>query len=404
MNLLQRIISMVLDWDGGDFRKATERIRRSNDGANDAHLAAIDQHISASRDQHTKIREKSLRENKSIIYVILESQDPAMIDTLTEVQHNECLEYYSAKLAIRDREKIIEVLCRHSPDFTTSIIRDSVAAFEPMIRTIHKQIDLRKHLTAGERFLTDFIATSKPKKDTNGQQKEGVTPPTVEDYVALLRRNRGLLYDYLHDVAKGCPDLRETWRAWARDAVKVFRRNPSADGGIDPNKRHSDSDAGMLNDALQNMFNRLPNDKKETAVRSLDAHADYLHNLEEISTTSMQDILDHMDGNKKVGSGSVSGPGIFAARWHSLLDDTPITPITPTGPIRHGRDVKNSKAIGKTDATTGSEAWDPSTISRKEEDARPQPPNVSVIVELFGPDFKRLVADISSRRQTGVNS
>ncbi|OTA60719.1 hypothetical protein K449DRAFT_331867 [Hypoxylon sp. EC38] len=401
MNLMQRIISLVLEWDTSDFRKAIDGIRRSKDRPNESHLFAIDEHIQASREQHEFIRQLSIKDAKSIIIAILETKDKCLVESLTDSQHTQCLEYYSAQLAIRDREKITEVLCRQTPDLTTAIVRDGVSVFEPMIRTIHKNVDLRKHIGSVESFLTDLIATSKPKKRDGGQSQNGTTPPSVEDYVTLLKRNRQLAYDYLHDFAKGCPDLRTTWLDWAKDSLKFFRQKSkttkSPNSTVTENGNSILYGAGDMDEQLQNLFSKLTDDKQKSVKGAIDAHVRYLSALEDMSWARIQSIIDGVDEleNKKTG-GNMSGPGVYITRWHCLLDETIVTPNTPKGPPRRGKHVKSVKALGKTEAIAKSEVWDPDTLTRQEEQARPESPDVSVVIDSLGPQFKGLVADISS--------
>ncbi|XXG96819.1 hypothetical protein Hte_003110 [Hypoxylon texense] len=386
MNLFQRIISLVLEWDTGDFRKATDGIRRSKQRPDDSHLAIIDEHLQAPREQREATRELSKLDNKSIVIAILETKDKSIASSLTETQHTQCLEYYSAQLAIRDREKIAEALCRQSPDLTTSIVRDGVSVFEPMIRAIHKNVDLRKHIGSVESFLTDLIATSKPKKLDSDRPP---IPPSVEDYVALLRRNRQLAYDYLHDFAEGCPELRETWLDWAKNSLKAFRQgsedNNPATGGMDKQ--------------FQDLFDGLADDKKSSVQAAIDAHARYLPTLEEESMARMQRIIDgvgEIEEKRKV-DGNMTGPGVYITRWHCLLDETIITPSTPTSAPRTGKDVKGFKALGKTEAVASSETWDPDAVTEQEEQRQPDPPDVSAVIDAFGSQFRNIVADISSK-------
>ncbi|KAI1803514.1 hypothetical protein F4811DRAFT_524415 [Daldinia bambusicola] len=388
MNLLQRIISLVLEWDTGEFRKATDNIRRSKNGPNESCLAAIDEHLQASRDQHESFRELSKRDGKSIIVAILEAKDESLLKSLTEEQHAQYLQYYSAQLAIRDREKITEVLCRQTPDLTTTLVRDVVSVFEPMIRDIHKNVDIRKHLSSVESFLTDLIETSKPKVQENGKPQGSTTPPSVEDYVTLLKRNRHLAYEYLRDFADGCPDLRETWLDWAKQSLETFRRTPKGKGIDEP---------GEIDRNLQDLFSRLPLDQQTSVRESIDNHVRYLSTSEKVSTMRMQSIIDGLAAyEKKEMCGSMGGPGVYITRWHCLLDETIVTPNTPKGPPRRGKDVKGLKALGKTEAIAKTEAWDPDALTRQEEQAWPEPPDVSIVVNTLGPQFRTLIADIAS--------
>ncbi|KAI0010231.1 PX-associated-domain-containing protein [Xylariaceae sp. FL0662B] len=406
MNLLQRIISLVLEWDAGEFRKATDSIKASEDRPSDAHLTTIHEHLQSSRGQRELIRKKSEEEEKSIVIAIFEWKNKDLIDNLTDTQHSQCLEYYSAKLAIRDREMITEVLCRQSPDLTTSIIRDGVSVFEPMIRAIHKNVDLRKHIGSIERFLGELIDTSKPKKRESAQKKDEVCPPSIEDYVGLLKRNRQAAYEYLHDFAVGCPDLRETWRDWAKSAIKVFRQDSENGIKIGDEKDRSDnlssnptslpSDTGAMDAILQHLFIDLPNDKQSRVKAAIDSHVEYTSSLEEISTKRIQRIIEAPD-DKGRSDWNSGGPGVYIARWHSLLDETTISPSTPKGKPRRGRDVKGSKALGKTDVVANPESLDPGFATRQEGQTWPNPPDVSVVIDALGPQFKDIVSNLSRR-------
>lgn len=389
----------MLEWDTGDFRKTIESIKQSKEKPSESHLAAIDEHLQASREQHAAIRELSKREEKSIIIALLDAKDKDLAVSLTEAQHTQCMEYYSAQLAIRDREKITEALCRQSPDLTTSIVRDGVSVFEPMIRAIHKNVDLRKHISSVESFLTDLIATSKPKKHDDGQKQNGAMPPSVEDYVALLRRNRRLGYEYLHDFAEGCPDLRKTWLDWVKNSLAVFRQIPETNGSIPAKTVNASSyGAAKMDKDLQSLFDNLPDEKKSNVKDAIDAHAMYLSTLGNVSITQTQSIIDRVDELEKGRTGgSMSGPGVYITRWHCLLDETIVTPNTPRGPPRRGKEVKSLKALGKTEAIADSETWDPDALEEEKGHARPDAPDVSAVVDALRSQFRELVADISSK-------
>lgn len=397
-----RIISMTLEWDAGDFRKAIEKMKRTKDRVSDECLAAVDQHIQANREQHDSVRETSQKQNKSIVVAILESVDGKLVDTLTDTQHSQLLEYYSAQLAIQDRVKIVDALCRQNPDFTTSVIKDVLAVFEPMIREVHAHVDLRKHVCALEKLLTDLIKTSKPKKSTSdkSQKETASTPASVDDYVDFLRRNRYMLFDYLHDVAKGCPELRETWRAWAKEVVLTFRQNGRSEATtLDENaKKDSGVDgqelsAGSMDGDLQRLFNTIPIEKRGSTLAEIDALVQYLQKLEDISKERMQRIT----AGGTQGADHMSGPGVYLSHWQSLLDNTVISPKSKQGPLRTGKVVKGVKASGKTEAVASKDSSDAVAIHAKEESSRPKPPNTTGITSQLGAKFKELVAEKSSQ-------
>ncbi|KAI0882037.1 uncharacterized protein GGS22DRAFT_196207 [Annulohypoxylon maeteangense] len=396
MNLMQRIISLVLEWDAGDFRKAVDNIRRRKEGPSEAHLDTIDEYLQASRQEHEATRELSQSDSMSIIITILETRDKGSTKSLTDTQHTQCLEYYSAQLAIRDREKITQALCRETPDLTTTIIREGVSVFEPMIRAIHKNVDIRKHINSVESFLSDLIKTSKPKKREDGKAQNGTVPPSVEDYVALLNRNRQLAYDYLHEFAKGCPELRTMWLEWAKNSLQFFRQPPENSSSPKVQSRCSFGTKEM-DKSLQTLFDELPKDEQSSVKAAIDAHAKYLSTLEDMSWARVQRIIDGVDNQEKETSGNMTGPGVYITRWHCLLDETIVTPNTPRGPPRKGKDVKGVKALGKTEAIAKSESWDSKAISEQEEQTHPDAPDVSIVVDALAPQFKNLVADISRK-------
>lgn len=225
-----RIISGVLSADSSEFRKTADNIEKAKDGPPKKVLARIKDYISQPRSVHDKTRETSLGSPTSIIAVILGEGT----GTLTQEQHTMCLEYLSACLAVRDREEITKVLCRHKPDHFTQAIRDVVSSFEPIIRSVHEKIDLREHLTSIESTLTDLINTSKPKANPvtisniqTGSLDAGDGPtetraPSIEDYVGLLMRTKQLVYNLIHDVLSKCPEVADGYRGYCKQASKAF--------------------------------------------------------------------------------------------------------------------------------------------------------------------------------------
>lgn len=413
----------MLSWDASDFRKQAEKVESSKDKPSKEQLAALREHIALPRGVQEEARRTSLAEHKSIIAVILDSTDPKLTASISEAQHAQCLEWYSAQLSVRDRDELSNVFCKSTPDFLTGVMRDAVSAYEPFIRSLHGSLDLRPHVTALETFLNDFIETSKPKqvKNRNGGKWKNLgagsgkntpiqtRPPSVEDYVALLRRNRHLLYKYLHQFAENCTDVREKFRDWANGTIRRFR---DASGSEAPNNTGPGSGAaGAMSDSLQAIFGQLPPETQKSVLAGLDSHAAYLSKASNISTQRMQRILDALnEGEKKSGEkegsskrntpprGSsegddMSGPGVYLMRWESSLDGTLITPATAQGPVRTGREVKGEKVSGKTGSEGVKDGWDAGAIAREEDSAVPQAPDVSVVMEALGESFRNVVRE-----------
>ncbi len=368
----------------------------------------------------------------SMVAAIFNDAAPLLLPSLTEAQHAQCAEYLCALLEIRDREEITRVLCRSNPDLFSQALREVVAAFDSTIRVVHRNVDLREHVSAAEGFIGDFIKTNAPKKRPNGStagatgdQKSDWTgnAPSIEDYVSLFRRNRHLLYNWLHQIASQCPEIREDFRAWAKQAVRTFRQSrrptssdapkasPPEDGkppGIDTQRKGA---AGALSSNLQTLFVSLPPETRGRIAKTLDAHTAYLISLETLSLNRMQHILDDMpEGgvlasptDEDTSSSTICGPGMFISRWQQLLDETIITPATPTGgPLRRGKDIKGSLAQGKTVISAAAkDGWDASELARFVEKDVPSPPDVGIVVEALGGKFRRLVVDLLKREMVG---
>ncbi|KJZ74741.1 hypothetical protein HIM_05858 [Hirsutella minnesotensis 3608] len=214
MNLLQKIISLVLSWDASDFRKGADQVEKAKDRPDDFVLRIIREHVALGREDHEAARAASVRKGQSIINIIVTAVDPALAAALTEQQHAQCLEYYAALLAIRDREAISASLCRETPDHLTQAVREGFAAYTPMIRLVHERIDLKTHMDALQNFIDDFIQTGKPDRKTGAV-------PSVDDYVALLHKHRGFLYRFLHHIASKTPEVWSWYRDWAKASAVI---------------------------------------------------------------------------------------------------------------------------------------------------------------------------------------
>lgn len=425
---------MVLSWDAGEFRKQASQVEsgKDKDRPTKEQLAALREYMNMPASAHQALREVSTTQQRSIVAVILENTDPSLTESLNDAQHAHCLAWLSAELSARDRDEITKVLCKSQPDFLTAALRGAVDTYEPFIRAIHEGMDLREHISAVETFLNDLFETSKAKKlkggggsskfKKNGKTKTHeviTTPPSVEDYVALLNRNKGLLFTYLHQVAKNCVDLRERFKDWAHVVIAEFRTPQHGSNS-------QDAGAGAMSAVLQDMYASLPPDTRNTVLARLDAHAGYLAELDALSEGRMQRVLDQLhsesgrEGKTLVsGSGSgrsspkpasspasprtstghgasAAGPGVFLMRWGSLLDATPITPATPSGPVRCGRDVKGQKAWGKTAVDDVAEPH--ASVVKTNDGGRdlrePEAPDVRVVMEALGGRFREVVNDV----------
>jgi hypothetical protein len=350
MNLLQQIISTVAAWDTAEFQKKANKLESCKEAPKKEVFKAIKTHVYASRDKHDAVRNISIGESKSIVAVILGNANPPIdTESLTKDQHSVAMEYYSNYLSIRDREEITKILCKMQPDVLTSAMKDLVSAFDPVIRSVHKAVDLSDTVSDAQNFLTDLIKISKPRK-TNGSastagsrvnsrssspNRNEATPasaasvtdalgnmhvPTVEDYVKLLRTHMPSSHKFVHQVCKNAPDLANQYRDYAKSVLDEFRGDMEA-------KSNEERGAGNMTAPLQSLFSTLSADKQQELAKLLDQHEKHLQTLKQTSHTRLDGIMSstRQSANKKTtGSsaepGTTHGPGMYLSRWHSLLD------------------------------------------------------------------------------------
>jgi len=339
------------------------------------------------------LRNISIKQSKSIITIILESSEPPVSPELQDPEHAHALEYYSTHLSIRDRDQLTKILCRLQPDLLTQAIREVVAAYDPIIRAVHNAVDLSGTLTDLENFLTDMIKMSKPKKQMNGEaaQKDshkshsGEQLPSVEDYVTLLRKHMPSAHRFLHQIAKNGPEVTNLYRTYAKEAAAEFRdpSPPIVEDGAKfsgPESTPLEPAAGAMTGPLGALFSTLSDADQTELLSVLDSHSKYLAALKSSSATRMTSII----ANK---SSTAYGPGMYLARWHALIDGTPITPATAKGPVRLGKEVK-----GEMDR----KAHKPKEIGRGGKDLVastdvPDASNIGPVVEKLGPQFKEIL-------------
>src|SRR3569833_578465 len=405
-------MSLVLSWVGSVFRKSAEKIEKARDGPGKDHLGSIREHaMRGSLADHREVRTKSEEECRSIIVSIFDSVDPELSRSLSEPHHALCISYYSAVLSMDDREKLTSDLCRQNPDLFTQAVKELVAALDPVIRQLHDVIDLKEHLGDAEIFVEKFLEVGKGKKPDlrNGNGSAQRIPSTTKDYVELLRHNKQLLYKWLHRVASQTPPVRDMFRDWAVETIKVFRdtnpESPTRDSAARTGSYDS-SGAGTLSAELNKLYVALPEEKQKSVLSVLDLHAAYLNSLEMTSTMRVQEILNELGGNGQMGDdSSLSNPGVYLVRWQNLMDNTLVTPEKADGAPRRGRDVKHDLTQGKTGAeSSGKNSRSPSPHpmagaikSRWASQEAPEAPDSGLVTDALGLAFTELLQDVASK-------
>jgi len=168
---------------------------------------------------------------------------------------------------------------------------------------------------------------------------------------------------------------------WAKKAALQFRQDTDAPS--------SNSGAGNLESSLQEMFQKLSPDKKNSILPVLDEHNKYLDALNKSSYTRLESVLKAPPSknpalNKIMSSSTVAdplpaeqgaspppsefttteqGPGAYLDRWEDLLDKASLTPLSIDGNVK-------AKSARNVDVPA---------------------PNVNIVIEALGSNFRNLL-------------
>ncbi|KAL9624677.1 MAG: hypothetical protein Q9160_001031 [Pyrenula sp. 1 TL-2023] len=327
MNLLQIIVSTVLGWDVGSLKKRASQIEKDKNAPSKEQLSKLRDYVHQDREEHERCRKKS------------------------------------------NRQRLVDVLCRHNPDLLTPILRDLVTAYEPIIRAVHNAVNLSGTVYDAQVFIDDFIKLSKAEKRSH---------PSVSDYVALLEKHQSSTHRFLHQVTKNGKEMTEEYRVFTHEVTKHFQQSAPDSSSITNDDR--------MRDALNNLVTSLTESESDTVIHEIDDYAAYLSVLYFSSTERSTAIFS--GGNSGSTQDQSLGPGAYIERWQSLLDETAITPAKAEGPVRSGASLEVKKAA-RTDVD-GEKKGD----ERKEKEAEQQmrqAPDVRRTRELLGQRFYELL-------------
>ncbi|KAL8937892.1 MAG: hypothetical protein Q9216_004198, partial [Gyalolechia sp. 2 TL-2023] len=227
MNLLQQIISQVLSAEITELKKRIKAIEQSPDCPNKSQLEQLRNYASKSANEQKMMRTSSRSHSISIVAVIL-SPSPTKPTTLSAPTHTLALDYLSVHLSILDREKLIRVLCHHTPDHLTTSVRELVKVYDPIIRALHNAVDLAAGVSDLQAFLDDLIALSLLDKTSSSGDRSGnggvkmkkKRVPTVQDYVRLLQKHQKSSHVFIHQALKNGKELSQWYREYALHAIE----------------------------------------------------------------------------------------------------------------------------------------------------------------------------------------
>jgi len=396
--IARRIVSTVIGWDIYDLSKQTSKKEKHKEAPPKEYFDSIKDHMQKSREHHESIRSWSRENFKSILAVIFEqnSLDP---HSLSEEQYEILQDFLSVNLSMKDRKAIEAIICQQQPDVLTQAIRELVEAYDPIIRGVHNAYDLSSGLLDLQNFLDDFIKLGKPPTASKNGKPDGTsTPqdlPKVEDYVSLLRKHIPSVHRFLHSVAKNGVDVTREYREYVKKAATHFRpphkshsKHAKSESSSPPSSTSSmqPEAAGAMTPYLSTMVSHLPTAQRTLVLQQLDDHSAYLTAIDCLSRDRLRVILS---GSSE--EGTRYGPGLYLARWQNLIDSTLITPKTPVGPVRTGRDVDVRNRAGV------DVSGEKKVIDLNLEEGVPEAPDVGNVVELLGPKFRELLDDASRK-------
>ncbi|KAJ5034975.1 uncharacterized protein L3040_008242 [Drepanopeziza brunnea f. sp. 'multigermtubi'] len=340
-NLLQTIIWTVVNWDTNTLKSRATEIEKSADGPSKAQCDLLKSYVEKDRLEHEKCRTMSEAKAEPIVVTILEEYCG---NALSEKQIPLALDYLSVLVSLRDRRQVTAIICQRQPDLLTQAVRECVAAYDPVIRALHKAVDLSGTISDFQSFLDDLLALAPSNKNS--------AAASVGDFVRLLRKHQNSCHKFMHQVCRNGPELSTWYKEYARSSAAQFR--------VDDQKGEATSEmggAGKLTAQLENAISQLPEKERAQVLEECDAYASYHADISSVSLSDMIFEVEHKPAPKKLTKASLTslhsksetrepftprpspGPGIFLRRWQAYVNATPITAAKLGGPVRFGGDV-----------------------------------------------------------------
>ena len=202
------------------------------------------------------------------------------------------------------------------------------------------------------------------------------------DFVQLLRRHQASSHRFLHQVAANGKELSQWYKEYTQKAAAQFRRHDSND-----ETGQNAEGAGMLTEELSKLVSELSTSDRDAVENEINAHSAHLDAISAKSASRMNaDIAADSKGPDSTASQTsyTAGPGIYLARWTSLINATTITPLTMESGLRSGGDasVRNASGLESTGAKD---------VPDTEKEELERPPKCSTTTRLLLPRFKKIL-------------
>ena len=292
-------------------------------------------------------------------------------------EHPRALEFLAINLSIRDRDRLIAVLCHNQPDLLTSTVRSLVTAYEPIIRALHKAVDLSGGVSDLQVFLTELIELSTLEK------KPSKAKPSVEDFYHLVDKHVKSSHKFLHQACKNSPELREWYTGYAQKALSQYRQQTY--------RKSESTAAGDLTDKLQDLYLKLTPDEQAEVKSQLHSHSRYLADLASSSSERLRVLTNNLVEGR---SETVVGPGIYLAKWQRLMIDALMTPEKPHDPPRTYKDT-TEKDLTKPQLQQHVDE-NHNSFGLSETDREPQMINCEKTSQLLSSSFRQILEEAGS--------
>lgn len=402
-NLLQTIIWTVVNWDTNTLKSRASEIEKSADAPSKSQLEMLKSYVDKDRLEHEKCRTMSEAKAEPVVVTILDEYGS---DPLSEKQIPLALDYLSVLVSLRDRRQITAILCSRQPDLLTQAVRECVAAYDPVIRALHKAVDLSGTVSDFQSFLDDLLAFAPSGKNT--------ATASVGDFVRLLRKHQSSCHRFIHQVCKNGPELSAWYKEWIRSSSAHFRvsyQNENASPGADA------GGAGKLTPHLQTAVSQLPEKERAQVLEECDAYASYHAHLSSASLSDMVFDVEPAPPPRRLRKAFTSlhaskpairepsptrpspGPGMFLRRWQAYLNATAITASRLGGPVRYGGD-EDVVAAGR--VPKSGPAKDGPAHLAGDTQAPDVAPKCARTVELLGGRFREILREAGKEHSVGV--
>lgn len=292
-NLLQTIITSVLGKDKSNLQKQWQQLEKKETGITNEQKEGIMKYVNeSSREERIETRNRSIEAKESIVITILNQFN---IDLpKNEEQHTTLLTQLTLNLAIRDRTKLIDALVNNKPDLVTLCVTEAMNAFEPLIRKLHKSVDLKESLDDLKVFIDDLV---KIAQDQLGPRS----------YIELFDRHQKNLHKFLHNLVKNAPEMKEMYLGWYKHCLDNYRTSTNDEC------LEECGSAGDFSSVLQSLFDELDEDVQQKVIDELNSHAEYQHNVSKSSKEKLSNLIDLSKEQPNIG------PGVFIAVWQDMV-------------------------------------------------------------------------------------